>query len=218
MNSSAVSKRVYGVALCAIFIALLAMPDERPRKSGTDSTAPRPQPATPAPRSPTTDTVNDPHPRLLPPGSTMPLPIATVNDDVLTRRLPGYGAGSPFHDGADMFCDIVAKALEHERKKGARHVQSILVRGQADGLINRGLTGYSRNQFPRRCQDTFSTPMDDLQLAALRACVVRDKLLVRLGPQASAAALWKDDLRDEPDGGASGGAWRSVTVEIAFAR
>jgi hypothetical protein len=139
-----------------------------------------------------------------------------MSDSVITKRLDGYPVGSPFHDGTDMFCDIVADAVVYRQRKNGTRVQSILLRGQADGLRNPGLTGFSRDQFPFRCQETFSIPLNDLQLAALRACIVRDKLLRRLGGNSTAAALWKSDNLDEPDGGATGAAWRSVTVEIRF--
>ena len=99
-----------------------------------------------------------------------------------------------------------------------RRVDQILVKGFADGIPNDGVS-YIPEVIPSRCRkDLDSDVLNDEQLAFMRGCVVLELIKERVGEPLSGGALWKTDMHDEKDGGASGYAYRKVVVEVRLSR
>lgn len=152
------------------------------------------------------------------PGRTKPLKKAqparppVINETYLQRELKGFGVGQPLHRSSLQFCHDVASEIKNLLASG-RDIQRIVVTGYADGIPNRGLDLHIRD-FPVSCQKGFSLPVDDPELARLRACIILERLTEMLSKPVAAGIAWEKSEYDEPDGGDRGNVFRKVKIEV----
>lgn len=135
----------------------------------------------------------------------------------LRRELHSYDVGSTTHPRARSFCKSTAGDARIRASNG-QTIQSIFVRGFADGIPNSGVP-YDMAAAPLPCRGGLSVPLRDRDLAALRGCIVMQCLLSELDdPAVAGGAVWRSDAYDEPDGGDNSGRLRKVSIEIQFWR
>jgi hypothetical protein len=156
------------------------------------------------------------------PTSRPPQPSATplqahpppVRAASIERELANYDLNSFSNKNSLAFCDNLAEEIRDLVASG-RKINMIIVKGFADGKPNYGIK-YDRNSLPAQCQPDINTEtLNDVELARLRSCIIRDLLVGMIEPKyASSIAAWQTDLYDEPDNGLQGYAYRKVTVEI----
>lgn len=175
------------------------------RRDPRRGTAPR---NTPTPNPSATPTV----------APTVPLPPSPspTRGNSLKRELTGYIAGRFTHSEGLLFCRNIAEEVRSLISSG-RRINTILVKGFADGIPNGGLS-YNRALLPTQCQPEVNvSTLNDTQLAHLRGCIILNTLSGMIEPKyAGGIVAWRTDQYDEPDYGLRGGAYRKVSVEILY--
>lgn len=163
----------------------------------------------------TDETLFDPRPR---PG---PMPrgekrSGDAGDRLVSYELSGFAAGQPVHARLLPFCRRVNRELATWDRNGWR-IDRIVVRGYADGIPNHGLR-IDPAHLPVECHRRAERRVDDIELARLRACLVKESLFSASGAKYPAGVQWTREAFDEPDGGATGPEHRKVKVEISLAK
>jgi hypothetical protein len=141
--------------------------------------------------------------------SENPSPIDSTK---IIRPLYGYGEGEVTHKDSFSFAQNLASEINALLDKNTE-IDSILVKGFADGLHNDGKI-YDIKSFPLRCQNGVEGLIDDNELAYLRGCIIWDSFSRAMGEESFALISWKRDAYDEPDGGKKGDFYRKTIVEI----
>jgi hypothetical protein len=145
--------------------------------------------------------------------ATNEVPEPSDSETLIQRHLSGFDKGSPFHEKADQFGDLIALEIRNREARGSR-VKHIVVRGFADGTVNHGVTRYAISEFPPLCRRALTVPIDDDELAAARGCVIMQMLSARIGATTSSAVIWKSEPRNLEDGQDTSPFARRIEVEV----
>jgi hypothetical protein len=149
-----------------------------------------------------------------PPVQLTPPPHHPSRKSLYTAELQGFAVGNPHHEKSIVFCQKIAAIVASTVPRQKQIL--IVVTGTADGLHNSGLR-IPLSYLPIECQRAVRLPIDDPDLALLRACSVRHQLGQLLNASRT-PILFHEKTADEPDGGKSGPEYRFVRVELQEAK
>lgn len=136
-----------------------------------------------------------------------------IQNKPLFRELIGYKPGTYIHPAMPLYNEKIAAEIRMLERQGFK-LRSIVIRGFADGLPNRGIH-FNVAAIPEKCRSGVvgRATLKDPDLAFLRSCIVWDDLS-RISGQPIGQPAWFRETYDIPDGGPIGPQHRKVVVEL----